>query len=810
MKLILSILFSFLSTLTFGQISVTNTLQVNTARGAAPLQVIPSSGGLGYFDINGMLKKTDIISATTGMSFNNITAIGAVRGIAGGTVFVKGFNKSGDGGGGLFYWDDTATSGAQTGLILQVSGVAVGRWKRTGGEIVDIRQVGGVGDGTTDNTVAFNYAATLGRRIYLPIGTYLLNGRVNVNNSGSSFIGENKGLVKIVGTTAQTFFFLFGASNVRFENISFINNYPTEVSASTCCIKTITDSTFDGVNYTPIDSGLYINNCYFTCPKGDGILIVSNRGTPTRGLKKDIYITNNTFENIGSTGMTCLAGSTEGMYNVHFEHNITRHTGLMDDAPGMAVSFSGDGIHNAYVIDNQAHDYKTIGYEFAGISYSLMQDNTGDSSHRNQTSPGFIATCLFTMDATGSPSAVGNKAIHNTSLDNTPSFPHLNNQNRVTLQDNTLISDSIVLLFDSVRNIDISGDRYTRMTTNTRPILYMRNGSANAYINGAHFIGNSSQNQLILFQNRTLHVRMENCHASGNAVDGTLVNADTSCHDITGTFNSVLRGSFNFEYGLPVAGSPQYDIVIDNDGIRKKYPHGGTWTISGNMVYPAFPFVDSVVIGGIVGVSPFTLYGKESQFFVNTNPALGLAQIATSMTIQQNATGGTGITLTGSQVNWRVTSGDTIGNALGYNVTFDNSFNILGRINNGVGFSFAPGMTATDIGSLTGIVLADGSSSSTYTGIFSGITASGSNKYFIFHNGTAPSYFNGPLGVGALASSNAAFDVQSTTKGSLPFPRMTNTQRDALTNSEGDCIYSLTDHTIEFYNGSTWKQITTN
>jgi len=38
---------------------------------------------------------------------------------------------------------------------------------------------------------------------------------------------------------------------------------------------------------------------------------------------------------------------------------------------------------------------------------------------------------------------------------------------------------------------------------------------------------------------------------------------------------------------------------------------------------------------------------------------------------------------------------------------------------------------------------------------------------------------------------------------------MTNTQRDALTATEGMTIYSTTDHAIEFYNGTTWKQVAT-
>lgn len=54
----------------------------------------------------------------------------------------------------------------------------------------------------------------------------------------------------------------------------------------------------------------------------------------------------------------------------------------------------------------------------------------------------------------------------------------------------------------------------------------------------------------------------------------------------------------------------------------------------------------------------------------------------------------------------------------------------------------------------------------------------------------------------------SAFDVNSTTKGARPFPRMTTTQRDALVSpAEGLTIYNLTAHAHEFYNGTEWISV---
>lgn len=69
----------------------------------------------------------------------------------------------------------------------------------------------------------------------------------------------------------------------------------------------------------------------------------------------------------------------------------------------------------------------------------------------------------------------------------------------------------------------------------------------------------------------------------------------------------------------------------------------------------------------------------------------------------------------------------------------------------------------------------------------------------------------GQVVIGTASSPAAAqiLRVDSTTKYAI-FPRMTNTQRDALAeHAEGALIYSLTDHTYEFWNGSAWKQIAT-
>ncbi|MBD2753783.1 hypothetical protein [Spirosoma validum] len=58
---------------------------------------------------------------------------------------------------------------------------------------------------------------------------------------------------------------------------------------------------------------------------------------------------------------------------------------------------------------------------------------------------------------------------------------------------------------------------------------------------------------------------------------------------------------------------------------------------------------------------------------------------------------------------------------------------------------------------------------------------------------------------------SSVFSVNSTTKGAIMAPRMTTTQRDAIASpAEGIQVYNLTTHTLDYYNGTVWKSVTTN
>jgi len=67
----------------------------------------------------------------------------------------------------------------------------------------------------------------------------------------------------------------------------------------------------------------------------------------------------------------------------------------------------------------------------------------------------------------------------------------------------------------------------------------------------------------------------------------------------------------------------------------------------------------------------------------------------------------------------------------------------------------------------------------------------------------------GSIGIGESSPDSAALlELSSTTKGFLP-PRMTTTQRDAISNPPaGLMIYNTTTNKLNFYNGTAWEEVT--
>lgn len=127
------------------------------------------------------------------------------------------YQNPGDGGGGMFVWDDTDTRASNGGTIIAVSGVPTGRWNRVNPapDVFNVRHFGVVGDGTTDDTAKIDAvvllweaaaASGLGPELYFPTGTYKRTTALVAKNIRGAVIrgdGRHQSVIKLSGAYAD-------------------------------------------------------------------------------------------------------------------------------------------------------------------------------------------------------------------------------------------------------------------------------------------------------------------------------------------------------------------------------------------------------------------------------------------------------------------------------------------------------------------------------------------------------------------------------------------------------------------------------
>lgn len=105
---------------------------------------------------------------------------------SGGSVYILGHTRPGDGGGGLFYWQADSMAKEDDGIVVAVPGnKRPGRWLRVEADPINIRWFGAVGDGgdATDAIQRALDAASQGGTVRIPAGSYLISRPLRVHQS---------------------------------------------------------------------------------------------------------------------------------------------------------------------------------------------------------------------------------------------------------------------------------------------------------------------------------------------------------------------------------------------------------------------------------------------------------------------------------------------------------------------------------------------------------------------------------------------------------------------------------------------------
>lgn len=120
---------------------------------------------------------------------------------------------------------DAAKGAALVGYKINATGGAGRTLANKLLEFVSVKDFGAVGDGTTDDTAAFQAAFNASASIYVPSGTYRLTATLTVTNKSFNLVGAGKGATTLLWTAAVA----SGVSFICNTGLSATNRFPCTV-----------------------------------------------------------------------------------------------------------------------------------------------------------------------------------------------------------------------------------------------------------------------------------------------------------------------------------------------------------------------------------------------------------------------------------------------------------------------------------------------------------------------------------------------------------------------------------------------------
>lgn len=254
------------------------------------------------------------------MTVDNIAALSAAATTD--SVFVRGYNTPGDGGGGTFFWDAASTEAEDGGTIF---GAGTGRWKRIyGNDAINVLWFGVTrGSGMSDQSVPFNKAVDAlpaGGTLIIPPGTYTLTklirlkSNMSVQGSGAILDGGSEATLYGEGVTNVSLLPGLTVKNTGTYCIFFKQSSDIRIQGITCIGNTSSPAyAGDGIcfyNNSGISEKIWIADCHIKSQSRNAITIE---------VARDVHITNNYLQN-------CRGG-------IHFEgaQNVVCNGNTIDD-----------------------------------------------------------------------------------------------------------------------------------------------------------------------------------------------------------------------------------------------------------------------------------------------------------------------------------------------------------------------------------------------------------------------------------------------------------------------------------------------
>jgi len=522
----------------------------------------------------------EIQTATAGQTVFNLTTMSYQPGTNSLSVFVDGVNQYGPGAQYAYLETDSDTVTFLSGLHVGAEVKFTTSQLNTSGstndafqvsyvppytnsvatnvgdklaQTVSVKDFGAVGDGVTDDTVAFFNALTNGFNVYVPEGTYLVGAsnstgcRITSGNGYHLFGDGEKSIIKRVSYDPEN-------ANIIFDSGS-ASTFIDDVKISN--LKFLGDVASLGHNELyghMIRMGgvrrVLIEKCYFEGPRSDALLIDSGPGGPLSERHNfDVTIRDCVFNGViygvdgGRNAISVI--DVDGML---IEGNSFRDWSR-NDMPGtidFEPNYSFGVIKNVRVVNNKFTNT-------AGLNGHVVFacDNIPTANQQN-----WVVTGNEFTGATGTSGA----AIYILTEQTTPSVPNTNGQNIVISNNTATNCNWFVDKFrGSVNGITIASN-VINFSGTTQGAIRFADGTANYTLTDAII----SNNSFVTTNNIPVAIsdNIVNLVFSNNIMRGA-----TQAHTrwgLAGSSTTNISMLNNVFLGTPTNGDCQYDAGTTN------------------------------------------------------------------------------------------------------------------------------------------------------------------------------------------------------------------------------------------------------
>lgn len=295
-------------------------------------------------------------------------------------------------------------NGVTSSIQAQINALSVA--SSASWNIVNVKDHGAVGNGTTPDADSINAQIADNTILFIPSGTYLIDtilrftGLVNfkmIGENGTTFLinettnsTENYGCILISGAT----------ENVEISKINF------RITASDAEATQRPPIIYVG-NNTASTTDLNINNCKFHAPSinMNAVYMLGNTG-----IYSNIYFNNNEVDSIGRCGIEywengyANATDSSSFHNVIIKDNHFSNTGLFGEF-GMAISLAGNDVdisgnlifnHRRNQAIEVGHSYRAKVINNTVNSFYASSDISGYLNYQFQVSNNILTAINYT------------------------------------------------------------------------------------------------------------------------------------------------------------------------------------------------------------------------------------------------------------------------------------------------------------------------------------------------------------------------------------------------------------------------------